>query len=150
MWRFDRSRACLGTILFWIFEFLMSPSSGFICNALVLYHTTWLWLHFLVFGTDNGLHAVFFLLLVLRLFSRSFHLFFLPCSRGLWPKIWRSGFLLTTVSILFLPSYSPFLFNLSEQVTEYIVQRVRAFHDSLYTYFVIPLDSTRGWYITRY
>lgn len=47
--------------------------SLFICDALLLYHTTWLWLHFLVFGTDNGLHAVLFslLLLVLRLFSLS-------------------------------------------------------------------------------
>lgn len=58
MWRFGRSRACFGTILFfWIYGFLMCL---FICDALLLYHTTWLWLHFLVFGTDNGLHAVCF------------------------------------------------------------------------------------------
>lgn len=89
MWRFGRSRACFGTILFfffWIYGFL---TFFFICDVLLLYHTTWLWLHFLVFGTDNGLYAMFFffLLLVLRLFSLSFRLFSFPFLRGLWPKI---------------------------------------------------------------
>lgn len=65
MWRFGRFRACFGL--------------GFLCflftclqNVLVLYHTTLLWLHLLVFGTDNGLHAVSFFLLVFGLSFQGF------------------------------------------------------------------------------
>lgn len=58
--------------------------SLFICDALLLYHITWLWLHFLVFGTDNGLHAVFFFLsMVLRLFPLSPSVFLTLFSRAL-------------------------------------------------------------------
>lgn len=79
-------------------------------NALLLYHTPWLWLHFLVFDTDNGLHVVFFLL-VLRPFPRPFVPFLLLVLSAFCPKVWRSRFLLTTVDSLFYADIRPFFFQ---------------------------------------
>lgn len=63
MWRFGRFRAYFGTILFidlWVSDVPFSISL-FICDALLLYHITWLWLHFLVFGIMGFMLCSFFI-----------------------------------------------------------------------------------------